>query len=251
MTQINASQPAPQPKMSVLAILSLVSGIAGFCVAFIGPILGLIFGTIAIVQINNSSGRLKGQGIAIAGVAVSVFTLLTSCLMIGIMLPALSAARDAARTVQFSSQMRQVGMAMIDYANDNDGRLPDASTWPDDLVAQGTSAELFTSAHFPNQGRAMAMNSTLSGANLDAIESPYEVVLLFEVKPGQPTSGGMELLPDKSRGGTLMSDTTYVVLFADGHVEMVDVELIDSYVWAPKGGSSNGPAGGGGFISPE
>src|SRR5213079_2731791 len=44
--------------------------------------------------------------------------------MIGILLPALNKARRAAATVQCSSNMRQVSLAMLQYITFNKGRLP-------------------------------------------------------------------------------------------------------------------------------
>jgi prepilin-type N-terminal cleavage/methylation domain-containing protein/prepilin-type processing-associated H-X9-DG protein len=47
-------------------------------------------------------------------------------LLIGILLPALSAARSSAQTVACLSNMRQLAMAQFMYANDHDGSLVDA-----------------------------------------------------------------------------------------------------------------------------
>lgn len=45
-------------------------------------------------------------------------------LLISILLPALQAARRAAQQVACLSQMRQVGIAVLDYANTNNGHFP-------------------------------------------------------------------------------------------------------------------------------
>jgi prepilin-type N-terminal cleavage/methylation domain-containing protein/prepilin-type processing-associated H-X9-DG protein len=45
-------------------------------------------------------------------------------LLVTILLPALTAAREAARTVVCASNLRNVGMAIIYYADDNDNFLP-------------------------------------------------------------------------------------------------------------------------------
>ena len=45
-------------------------------------------------------------------------------LLIGILLPALGAARKTARDIQCKSGMRQFGIAMIAYSTDNDSRFP-------------------------------------------------------------------------------------------------------------------------------
>lgn len=53
---------------SGLAIAALVLGILGVCMPLFAPI-GLILGIIALVKINGSNGHLKGQGLAIGGIA--------------------------------------------------------------------------------------------------------------------------------------------------------------------------------------
>ncbi|MEQ9460595.1 MAG: DUF1559 domain-containing protein [Phycisphaeraceae bacterium] len=51
-------------------------------------------------------------------------------LLIGILLPALSAARNTARDIQCKSQLRQFGLAFFVYAEDFDGHLPTTSYAP-------------------------------------------------------------------------------------------------------------------------
>src|SRR5438046_15936 len=67
-------------------------------------------------------------------------------LLVGILLPALNKARRAAATVQCSSNMRQISLAMLMYINNNKGQMPPASVpviagiydrgwwWPNELV---------------------------------------------------------------------------------------------------------------------
>ena len=50
-------------------------------------------------------------------------------LLIGILLPSLGAARDAAQTTICAQNLRQVGVAMIVYANDYDEQLWPAEDW--------------------------------------------------------------------------------------------------------------------------
>jgi prepilin-type N-terminal cleavage/methylation domain-containing protein/prepilin-type processing-associated H-X9-DG protein len=69
--------------------------------------------------------------------------------LISILLPALSKARRQAYTLQCSSNMRQVAMALTMYINDNKGKFPPAGIpplpniyprgwwWPNELVRQG------------------------------------------------------------------------------------------------------------------
>ena len=50
-------------------------------------------------------------------------------LLIGILLPAIGAARDTARSLVCLSNNRQVGLAGLMYANDHNGRVWSANTW--------------------------------------------------------------------------------------------------------------------------
>ncbi|SRR5579875_527811 len=57
-----------EPPNSAMAIVSLVAGIAGFVgFLFIGPLVAVIFGHLAMNEINNSQGRVGGKGMATAG----------------------------------------------------------------------------------------------------------------------------------------------------------------------------------------
>jgi hypothetical protein len=71
------TSPAPAgAKTSGLAIASLVCGIAGLCTAGLGSVVGLSLGLMALKKIGDSGGRVGGRGLAIAGLAVSVVTVL-------------------------------------------------------------------------------------------------------------------------------------------------------------------------------
>jgi prepilin-type N-terminal cleavage/methylation domain-containing protein/prepilin-type processing-associated H-X9-DG protein len=62
-------------------------------------------------------------------------------LLIAILLPALGAARDAARTIQCAANLKQIALAAHLYGNDYDGAIvqaghvdsPEVYYWPDDL----------------------------------------------------------------------------------------------------------------------
>lgn len=59
----------PARETSAFAVASLIFGIVGFIIG-LGWLLALIFGYIALSQINRSAGRLKGRGMALAGVVL-------------------------------------------------------------------------------------------------------------------------------------------------------------------------------------
>jgi len=64
-------------RTSGLAIASLVLGVLA-----VPALVGLVLGIIALVQIGQSRGRLRGQGLAIAGICVSAFMLVSPFLFL-------------------------------------------------------------------------------------------------------------------------------------------------------------------------
>jgi formylglycine-generating enzyme required for sulfatase activity len=70
-------------------VASLVAGILGLCTAGLGGIAGLILGIFALRKIGRSGGALRGRGLAIAGLVVSVCTVLVwmlAAVVVGVLL---------------------------------------------------------------------------------------------------------------------------------------------------------------------
>jgi hypothetical protein len=63
------------PTTNGMAIASLICGFAG-CFLGIPWILAIVFGFVAISQINNSNGTQQGKGLAIAGIVIGVVPIL-------------------------------------------------------------------------------------------------------------------------------------------------------------------------------
>jgi peptidoglycan/LPS O-acetylase OafA/YrhL len=58
------------PTTNGFAVASLVLGIAGFLLCFVGGILALVFGYKARREIDASGGRQTGRGMAVAGIVL-------------------------------------------------------------------------------------------------------------------------------------------------------------------------------------
>ncbi|MFB3138004.1 MAG: DUF4190 domain-containing protein, partial [Phycisphaerales bacterium] len=218
-------------KMSVMAILSLVLGVLGFCTRGLGGLIGVILGIVALVSINKSAGRLGGQGLAIGGIVVSFAGLIVGLLVVvpAMLLPALAAAQQGARSAMSMNSLREVGLAAESYAMDYNDYLPRSSDWVDLLDAYVQDADALVSwLGSPEQGRAYAMNRLLDGLRYADVSDPQRTVLFFEAQFGSPLAGGPELLPAQPR-----YEQGYVIVFVDGHIENVIPEAIDSLVWQP------------------
>jgi hypothetical protein len=226
--QPEAQTPA-KPKTSGLAIASLILALCSVFTFGLSAIVGLILGIVGLSSINKSAGQLKGAGLAIAGIVISAAGLVVIPLMgmmIAILMPAVSKARDQAKTAMMMARAKQLGLAIAMYSEDNDDRLPPSETWP--VVLQpyiGDSEEILRSPFNPEAGRAWAMNANLETVD---IRRGGDIVLFFEAEYGSPPAGGPELLPQEPR-----SPKGQVIGFVDGHVECVRPERLDELVWEP------------------
>jgi hypothetical protein len=104
------------PQTSGMATTSLVLGISSFfCWIFTG-LPALILGIVALRNINRSNGQLKGDGLAIAGIVTgAVSSLMILPIMVALLLPAVQAAREAARRSVSLNNMKQISLALLTH----------------------------------------------------------------------------------------------------------------------------------------
>ena len=226
------SNPFPEPsapvKTSGLAIASLVLGILGFVSCGVTSIIGIILGIMAIIRVNKSNGALRGNGLAIAGIIVSV-VLPMFIIPVALFLPALAKAKQRALTIQCVNNMKQLSLAARMYASEHNEHFPGAEKWCDDLnqYLGDSSARIYRCPAANIADRCdYAFNSKLAG--MDPKNVNPQTVLFFETDPGWNTSGGSELMVNPSRHGR-----TYVVAFADGHIEQLTIARLPNLRWEP------------------
>lgn len=114
-----------KPKTSGMAIAALVLGILSLFTCGLTMPFGIIFGIVALVQINKSSGRVGGQGMAIAGIVVSAFAVVL--VLPAILFPVFARARDAARKTSCQSNLRELALSTQMYSGDYDGMFPSSA----------------------------------------------------------------------------------------------------------------------------
>ena len=236
LTSVGLTAPAPDAKTSALAIASLVLGILGFCTFFITAPVAIILGIVSLFKIEKSHGQLKGKGLAIAGIALPAIGLVLLMPM-AILLPALGRARSMAQRAACMSNLKQLGISTMMYAQNNKGQYPTADKWCDllepyyknnsnVLICPATKKSMcgYAKTIDPN-AKNQCSYAINPNAKLDC-RFPAKTVLLFESNPGWNQSGGPELSTTPNHGGKGCN-----VLFCDGHVEFVRAEDINNLQW--------------------
>lgn len=221
---------AAPPKTSGLAVTSLVLGCLGLISCGITAVIGLGLGIIALLRINKSNGQLGGRGLALAGTIVSAAVLPLGLISGGIILPQVAKAKQKAAGIICMSNVKQLNLGLIMYANDNKDRFPAGTNWCDSLRGYlgGATNAFVCPQGAPNQRSHYALNAQLIGHGINDVQAPAQTVLVFEIDGGWNVSGGRELLPAKGR-----HSSAYAIGFADGHAEMVRPERLEKLRWEP------------------
>jgi prepilin-type processing-associated H-X9-DG protein len=190
-----------------------------------------VLGIVALVKINKSQGRQSGGGLAIAGIAVSGVLLLVAPIVAAMILPALAREKSKAQSVQCVNHVKQLAVSVMLYANDHDGRLPEADHWCDQVqvyLSNTSKSVLLCPAGNQTDRCHYALNAKLSGAELNRVGNPAQTVLFVEAEGGWNASGAAELLSKPSR-----HYGPRVIGFVDGHVEMVNPGRLNGLRWTP------------------
>jgi prepilin-type processing-associated H-X9-DG protein len=224
-------------RTSDMAIGSLVLGVVGLC--GITAMAGLILGIVSLVTIKRSGGRLRGQGLAIAGICVSSVMLLSSIpFMAGLTLPAIewarhraalfspSAARQQAEIMHCSGNLKILALGVKLYAQNHTNQLPPAAAWCDAIQGDSGSPGTFQCVTEPSRRCTYALNAKLTGKKDNEI-NPL-TVMLFESDLGwNGYAGAGALKPHKH------SSRSVNVALADGSVKAVPHSQLKTLRWDP------------------
>jgi hypothetical protein len=102
-----------------MAIASLVLGLVIFCEPVSG-LLAIIFGIIGITKTKDP--QVGGKGMSIAGIILGSLGMLV--ILPAILLPSLNRARETANRVACASNLRQIGLGLMQYSKDYPGANP-------------------------------------------------------------------------------------------------------------------------------
>jgi prepilin-type processing-associated H-X9-DG protein len=124
-TYQNQGIPITPTEKNGLALTSLILGCVGFCVPLLGGIGAIVTGILGLTKTRDP--RVGGRGMSIVGITLGGVSILVTpvlLLLISILLPALTRAREQANRVKCASNMKQIGLAIAMYSNSNGGQFP-------------------------------------------------------------------------------------------------------------------------------
>jgi hypothetical protein len=212
------------PRISGMAIASLVLGILGIFI--ITALAGLILGILAYVKINDSRGTLRGGGIALAGIIISVIFMLL--LPVEMLLPVLGAAKQRAEAIRSIANERQLALAIRIYASDHANHFPPAANWCDAIKSTMPARVFMRPGGNPSSECGYAFNAALGGMDVNKVDS--HTVMIFESDGGWNANGGPELMVTRGHGGR---GRLTGVAFADGSIQAELLSQVNTLVWNP------------------
>jgi hypothetical protein len=124
----SSNRELPARGTSGKAIASLVCGIASLVVCPVTGIPAIFLGMMGLGDIKRSEGAIGGRGLALGGIVTGIVSTALTVLavigvLLGLLLPAVSMARNAARRVATANQLRQIAAAIHQYEIEK-GHLP-------------------------------------------------------------------------------------------------------------------------------
>ncbi len=167
--------------------------------------------------------RAKKKGVScwlVGGIIAAIVLIFGGLLVFAVFAPVFSKARGKAIQTNCGSNLKQISLAMLMFAQDNNQTLPDPSNFREQIKPfMGPNAEqLFTCPASGKGEESYEMNPNLAGASLTTINNPAQVPMVYDA--GFPDGKGPH------EGG-------WNVAFCDGHYKSVSQGEASQYQLEP------------------
>jgi prepilin-type processing-associated H-X9-DG protein len=133
-------------------------------------------------------------------------------ILAAILFPVFAKAREKARQITCADNMKQIGLALAQYSQDNDSKLPLAATWE---KASSTYEMHKFSCPDVAVGSGYAYNSTLGNEKITKFSDGSTTVSVFETTKTEPNAN--DKLTSIVTPGRHSGSNNY--LFLDGHID--------------------------------
>ena len=196
-------RPPPGPVSTGLAVTTLVLGILSL--VLLCPLLGIvpiITGIIALMRTSSQPQRYGGRGLAIGGLICGAASFVVAPMMIAILLPSLSRARELSKRLVCQSNMKGIALTIEMYQMD----------FPDQGIP---SLDFLVAEEYLTPERTLCPSADISESNYVILPAEHwgpdagdRAVVMYEPKSNHADEGGN-------------------VVYADGHAEFLRGEDYD------------------------
>src|SRR5258708_1397967 len=224
-------QYAPQPPTEGKATASLILGILSvICFGILTGIPAIILGHTSRSNIQKSGGRLKGEGLALAGMIMGYFSLVISrVIFTAILIPNLMRSRQTANEAAAAATVRTLNTTEITYSTSypDRGYAPNLST-----MGPGSASD---SSCTPSATHACLIDATLGCASPTwCIKGQYKYSVVA-VRSPIPDQYVITATPLNSNAGTrsFCSTADAIVRYKYGTVTSPLTSVDDCQTWTP------------------
>ena len=199
--------PVQATRSNIPATLGLVCGVLLF-VPFASGIAAVVLGRLGLRRADELYGR--GRRTAQAAVVLGLINLVLSVLLVAASFPAVGRARRQAMQVKCASNMRQIAMAVMMYAQDHRGMAPPNLDLVQNYLGPGWGPVVCTCPDAANHGVPPA--AVGRGTTYSYVYVPPAVPRLSQIPRAASTPMAYEPLANHAGRGIN-------VVYWDGHAE--------------------------------